>query len=96
AEDWTYGDVHRRATALAHALRDRGVARGDRVAYLGLNSPSFIVTMFAVAKLGAVTVPLNTRLAAPETAYILRDSGAGLLIWDAGFEQITGSEEVTG
>ena len=59
-----------------HALRDLGVRRGDRVAYLGPNHPSFLETLFAAGTLGAVFVPLNTRLAGPEIAYQLADSGA--------------------
>jgi len=84
----TYGDLDRRVTRLAHGLRARGVVRGDRVAFLGLNSIALVETLFAVAKLGAVFVPLNTRLAAPETAYILQDSAPRLLLWDAGFEAV--------
>lgn len=93
--DWTYGEIEAYANGLAHSLRERGVERGDRVAYLGLNSPSFVIVMFAVAKLGAITVPLNTRLAPPETAYILSDSDARLLIWDTGFEAVVESPEIT-
>jgi fatty-acyl-CoA synthase len=84
----TYADLADRSTRLAHALRDRGVGRGDRVAFLGLNSVELVVTMFAVAKLGAVFLPLNTRLAPAETAYILADSAPRLLVWDAGFEDV--------
>ena len=76
----SYGDLDRAATRLAHGLRARGVERGDRVAFLGLNSVEMVVAMFATAKLGAVSVPVNTRLAAPELAYVLEHSGARLLV----------------
>lgn len=92
--DWTYRDVQERATRLAHALRERGVSHGDRVAYLGHNSVHFIAVMFAAAKLGAVTVPLNTRLAPPETAYILRDCEPALLVWDAPFAAVVDAPDV--
>ena len=65
------------ADRLANALRDRGVAKGDRVAYLGENHPSFVETFFACGLLGAIFVPLNTRLAAPEMQFQLEDSGRG-------------------
>ena len=81
----TYGGLERRATRLAHGLRDRGVLRGDRVAYLGLNSVDLCVAMFATAKLGAVFLPLNTRLAAPELDFVLGDSEPRLLLWKADF-----------
>jgi fatty-acyl-CoA synthase len=80
AAEWTYRELHERVTRLAHALARLGVAHGDRVAYLGQNHPTFLETMFATGQLGAVFVPLNWRLAEPELAYILADSGARVLI----------------
>ncbi|AKN70714.1 AMP-dependent synthetase [Streptomyces sp. PBH53] len=76
----TYAELYARTTRLAHALRARGVRRGDRIAYLGPNHPSYLETLFAAGTLGAVFVPLNTRLAGPEIAYQLTDSGAKALI----------------
>ncbi|WP_327166234.1 long-chain fatty acid--CoA ligase [Streptomyces zaomyceticus] len=77
---WTYRELHGRVLRLAHALRALGVARGDRIAYLGPNHPAFLETLFAAGTLGAVFVPLNTRLAAPELAYNLADSGTTVLV----------------
>ncbi|MDQ0834798.1 fatty-acyl-CoA synthase [Streptomyces achromogenes] len=76
-----YRTLHTRTTRLAHALRARGVHRGDRIAYLGPNHPSYLEALFAAGVLGAVFVPLNTRLAGPEIAYQLADSGAKALIY---------------
>jgi fatty-acyl-CoA synthase len=76
-----YRTLHTRTTRLAHALRARGVRRGDRIAYLGPNHPSFLEALFAAGTLGAVFVPLNTRLAGPEIAYQLADSGAKVLVY---------------
>ncbi|WP_052863239.1 o-succinylbenzoate--CoA ligase [Streptomyces niger] len=76
----TYAELHDRTARLARALRATGVRRGDRIAFLGPNHPSFLETFFAAGALGAVFVPLNTRLAGPELAYQLADSGAGTLI----------------
>ncbi|MDW8808325.1 long-chain fatty acid--CoA ligase [Streptomyces scabiei] len=81
----TYGELHERTTRLAHALRAAGVRRGDRVAYLGPNHPSYLETLFAAGTLGAVFVPLNTRLAGPEIAYQLADSGARALVYGPAF-----------
>lgn len=76
----SYAGLHERSTRLAQALRAAGVRRGDRVAYLGPNHPAYLETLFAAGLLGAVFVPLNTRLAAPEIAYQLRDSGTCALL----------------
>ncbi|MEV5383593.1 o-succinylbenzoate--CoA ligase [Streptomyces sp. NPDC052721] len=76
----TYAELNERTTRLAHALRARGVRRGDRIAYLGPNHPAYLETLFAAGTLGAVFVPLNIRLAGPEIAYQLADSGAKALV----------------
>ncbi|WP_117214453.1 acyl-CoA synthetase [Allorhizocola rhizosphaerae] len=80
--EWTYGQLHERASRLAGALGGLGVRHGDRVAYLGPNHPAFLETLFATGQLGGVFVPLNWRLAAPELAYILSDSGTRVLVFD--------------
>ena len=59
-----------------------GVQPGDRVAYLGQNHPRMLVFLFACARLGAIFVPLNWRLAPKEHLHMLRDSGAGVLFVD--------------
>ncbi|MFD4630411.1 long-chain fatty acid--CoA ligase [Streptomyces sp. NPDC058284] len=76
----TYRELHRRVLRLAHGLRSLGMGRGDRVAHLGPNHPSFVETLFAAGVLGAVFVPLNTRLTAAELAYNLSDAGATVLV----------------
>ncbi|MGW0878361.1 acyl-CoA synthetase [Streptomyces sp. NPDC002671] len=75
-----YAELHDRCTRLAHALRTAGVGRGDRVAFLGPNHPAYLETLFAAGLLGAVFVPLNTRLAAPELMHQLTDSGSRVLV----------------
>ena len=76
----TYADVERRTRRLANALRAAGVGRGDRVAYVGFNHPSLLETFFATAQLGAIWVVVNARLAPDEVAYVLRDSGARVVV----------------
>jgi acyl-CoA synthetase (AMP-forming)/AMP-acid ligase II len=70
----------------AHALAADGVKPGDRVALLLMNSAEFIESFFAIARLGAVIVPLNWRLTPEELRFILQDSGARTLIFDEDFE----------
>jgi fatty-acyl-CoA synthase len=77
----SYAELHDRVLRLARALRGLGVAPGDRVAYLGPNHPSFLEAFFAAGTIGAVFVPLNTRLAGPELAHQLADSGAAVLVY---------------
>ncbi|HEY0454337.1 long-chain fatty acid--CoA ligase [Actinophytocola sp.] len=78
--EWTYRELHERSTRVAHVLAGLGVEGGDRVAYLGPNHPTFLEALFGTGMAGAIFVPLNTRLTPPELAYILRDSGATVLI----------------
>ncbi|HZM32399.1 MAG TPA: AMP-binding protein, partial [Acidimicrobiales bacterium] len=80
----TYVELDDRRRHLAVALRDLGVGRGDRVAYLGPNDPALLETLFATASLGGVFVPLNWRLTAPELTYIAADCGASVLVHAAG------------
>jgi fatty-acyl-CoA synthase len=70
----------RRIDAAADALRAEHLPRGAAVAWLGLNSPALLATLFACARLGLVFVPLNWRLAAPELARIVQHAGARRLL----------------
>ncbi|MEF2978357.1 acyl-CoA synthetase [Subtercola sp. YIM 133946] len=83
-----YDELATRVDRLAGALADRGVARGDRVAYLGNNHPAFIETMFACGLLGAVFVPLNTRLVAAELAHMIDDSGAETFVYSENLSSV--------
>ena len=78
-------DFPERVARLAGGLRELGVASGDRVAILALNSDHYYEFYFAVAWAGGVFVPVNTRLAAPEVVHWLTDSGAKVLCVDATF-----------
>ena len=82
----TYRDLHIRTNRLAHALAELGVRRGDRVAYLGANHPALVETFFAAGALGAIFVPLNTRLTAPELRHIVEDAGAEVILLGAGHD----------
>ncbi|MGK3954035.1 o-succinylbenzoate--CoA ligase [Microbacterium sp. I2] len=81
----TYRQFADAADRVAAVLARRGIGKGDAVAYIGENSPQFLQVMFAAAQLGAVFVPINTRLAAPEMRHVLVDSGARALILDPEF-----------
>ena len=78
----TYGDMAAAAAALAGGLHARGLGAGDVVGLLSFNCPEFLQTMFAANYLGAVVMPINWRLAAPELRYILEHSQARALVCD--------------
>ena len=59
--------------AAAKLSSEYGIEKGARVAYLGINDPAVIVLLFACARLGAILVPINWRLAAAEVSYIVTD-----------------------
>ena len=69
----SYADTERLSTQLAHGLRRWGVEKGARVAIILDNSPRYILTLFAVAKLGALNVPINTAARAALLRYYLQD-----------------------
>ncbi|MFE5411095.1 long-chain fatty acid--CoA ligase [Microbacterium sp. NPDC056569] len=84
-DELTYRELADAADRVAAVLWHRGIRRGDAVAYIGENSPQFLEVMFGAAQLGAVFVPVNTRLAAPEVQHLLVDSGARAVVLDPEF-----------
>jgi fatty-acyl-CoA synthase len=85
---WTYAELLDITERVAAGLAQRGVAKGRRVAILARNSHAFVALRFALARLGAVLVPINFMLKADEAAYILRHSGARMLAADSGLAEI--------
>ena len=81
-EATTYGEMATRAASLAGGLSERGIGHGDVVGLLSYNCPEFLETVFAANYLGAIAMPINWRLAAPEVRYILEHSGARALVCD--------------
>ncbi|WP_448616860.1 acyl-CoA synthetase [Modestobacter sp. URMC 112] len=80
----TYAEFDATVNRVAHALADRGVGKGDRLALLSHNSWQYGVLAFATAKLGVVLVPVNFMLGPDEIGYVLRHSGAsGIVAEDA-------------
>jgi fatty-acyl-CoA synthase len=82
---WTYREFGEEVDRVAAALTASGVGRGDRVAYLMPNLPEMLVAHYAVPAVGAVLVAINTRLSSDEIAYVLRHSGAVVLVVDADY-----------
>lgn len=82
--DLTYRELNDKASRVASVLASGGITDGDRVAYVGLNSATFLVTMLGCFRLGAIFVPVNFRLAGPELEQVLRQSGAVCAVVEEG------------
>jgi fatty-acyl-CoA synthase len=78
----SWGELRERVRRLAIGLQAAGIDRGDRVAFLCLNTTELLEAHFGVPASGAVLVAINTRLMPAEIAYILEHSGARLLVID--------------
>ncbi len=82
----SYAAFAARIEQAARALKfELGVGRGDRVAILSLNRPDYLVLLYACARLGAMLVPLNWRLAVAEQQFILADAAAKVLVLEQVF-----------
>src|SRR5262245_2468707 len=85
----SYADFDQRIDAIARALKSQlGVGRGDRVAILSLNHPDYLALLYACARLGAMLVPLNWRLAVPEQVFILTDASVKALLVEEAFAAV--------
>lgn len=91
--EYTWSQFAYQTDCLARGLAQLGVERGDRVAVLMLNCHRYFELYYACARIGAVIVPLNTRLAPPEIDFILNDSEARILIVDKTFASLASKRE---
>ncbi|MCP3464928.1 class I adenylate-forming enzyme family protein [Bradyrhizobium sp. CCGUVB23] len=88
-ESLSYAAFAVRIERTASALKaEFGVGRGDRVAILSLNRPDYLVLLYACARVGAILVPLNWRLAVAEQLFILTDAGAKVLALEEAFSGV--------
>ena len=87
-ERFTFADVARLTGGYARALRERGVRPGDRIAVMLANEPAFPLTWLALARLGAVMVPVNTRYQTADAEHVLRACQASGIVAGAEFEPL--------
>ena len=87
-ETVTYAEMDRTANRFAHLLRARGLGRDDAFGMLMENNALFLQLVWGSQRAGTMMVPISTRLTAPEIAYILKDSGAKLLITSQKFADV--------
>ena len=81
-KDISYSALWQRIQRATVVLLKAGLRPGDRVAWLGFNDPAMLVLLFALARTGAILLPLNYRLSETEQAVILRHAGVCLLVAD--------------
>src|SRR5438876_11874056 len=77
---WTVAEVDARVDGVAKGLLELGIAPGDKVALWMVNRPEWIDAMFAIMKIGAILVPVNTRFRTDDMAYVLGQSDAVVVI----------------
>jgi fatty-acyl-CoA synthase len=84
---WEYQAFDERVGRLAQHLRSSGIMKNDQVALLHPNCHYFLESYYAIARIGATSIPINYRLSPGEIAFVLRDSEAKALIADPIFEK---------
>ena len=84
----SYRDLEARIARLAGWLEAAGIARGDRVGVLAGNCTPNLETVFAAARIGAIVLPINTRLSPPEICFLLDDSRAKGLVHEAHLREL--------
>src|SRR5262245_27072253 len=85
---WTFAQLEAEARLIARGLIACGVEPGRRVALWATNVPEWVVLQFALAKIGAILVTVNTSLRANEVDYLLRQSEAATVITIRGFRDV--------
>jgi fatty-acyl-CoA synthase len=90
----TFGEMHERSNALAHALAERGVSEGDSVALMCRNHRGFVDATIAVAKLGADLLYLNTAFAGPQLVDVLEREDPAMVIHDEEFTDLLAEAQV--
>src|SRR5919205_1352120 len=78
----TWAQLDQEVERFAAALCVLGLGKGDRCALMAPNSDGFVIAYYAALRLGAIVVPVNTRLATPDIVHVLRDSGSSILVFD--------------
>lgn len=78
---YTYAELDAAVDRVAAVLLDDGLRKGERLALMSTNTDRFVVTFYAAQRVGAVVVPVNPASAGPEIDYLVRDSGASVLVF---------------
>jgi acyl-coenzyme A synthetase/AMP-(fatty) acid ligase len=81
----SYEEIHRITNKLANGLLKTGIRKGDKICVMMTNRPEFLYSWFAINKIGAIMVPVNTAFRGPELAYIIRHAESKAIICEAPF-----------
>ena len=79
---WTYAELNAEVDRIANGIAARGIRQGERVVMFISNRPEFVLVLFALQKLGAISVPVGTREQGPGLAYIVNQCGASGIVFD--------------
>jgi len=93
---WTWQEFFRRVNRLSNALKEAGVRKGDKVAFLSRNFPSLLEGHYGIPLTGAAIVAINYRFSAPEVANIVNLSGAKVMFVDSGVADLVNTEDLPG
>jgi len=93
-EKISYGQILEKVDKLAVYFKEQGIEEGDTVALFLRNSPEFIYAIFAISKIGAISVPVNTFLKSEELDYILQDSKAKMLVASQIHEKVVSKNSI--
>ena len=85
-KNWTWKEVDQRVQAMASALKNLGIAKGDRILVLSRNNLQLFESSWVSFRMGCVWVPTNFRLTPPEVAHLASSSGAKVMLYQKGFE----------
>lgn len=88
--EYTYSELDTAVDGVANVLNDRGIGRGDRVAFLLRNRPEYVIGHFAAQKLGCASVLINYRLSAGEVEHIVGEANADALVYETAFGETVG------
>ena len=84
-ESVTYGQLAERVNRCGNALKDLGLAKGERLLMIVKDAPEFFYLFWGAIKAGVVPVPLNTMLRAEDFAYMIEDSGVAAIVYSPEF-----------
>jgi fatty-acyl-CoA synthase len=87
---FTYREFFARCDRLSHSLRQLGIAKGDRVAFLSYNCHRLLEAYYGVVQMGGILLPLNIRLSREDLTWILNDAEARVLYFDSDFRDVVG------
>lgn len=85
---WSYLEMREQAERVAGVLQNMGIGKGDKVAIMSQNTPTFVFSFYGILKAGGTVVPINHKLAAPEVDYIVNHSESKIFFFDGSLAEV--------